>query len=63
MNWLAYCPECKEELECCPNGDFAQAAAQLHANKTGHKVLVAFEVYPDQPVYEEERDERAICLS
>jgi len=49
MDWIAYCPECRQEIEFCKNGDFAQAAGEFHANKTGHKVLIGFEVYPDQP--------------
>jgi hypothetical protein len=30
MNWTAYCITCRETLECCPNGHFAEGAARAH---------------------------------
>jgi hypothetical protein len=42
--WIAYCPECKKQIEACPNGVFAEACARMHSKDTGHKVLLGLEV-------------------
>lgn len=49
MDWIARCTTCGVELERCPNGSFATAAARHHIKdgNDGHTVLVGFEVSGD----------------
>jgi hypothetical protein len=51
MNWVAYCIDCQEELENCPNGYFAEGAARFHHRQhPDHKVIVGY-------YYEEKKGE------
>lgn len=41
MKWVAYCMDCKKELvDRCENGSFAETAAKIHAEETGHHIIV-----------------------
>lgn len=43
-DWIAWCEKCGL-LEQANNGAFAQAAATLHTEKTGHSTIVGSEYY------------------
>lgn len=44
MNWTAYCITCGKQLESCPNGTWAEAAARIHLRLNGdHRILVGYE--------------------
>lgn len=43
-DWIAWCEKCGL-LEQANNGAFAQAAASLHTEKTGHSTIVGSEYY------------------
>ena len=44
MNWVAYCCDCHEKLEDCPNGYFAEGAAKYHKrDNPDHVVIVGYE--------------------
>jgi hypothetical protein len=49
ITWVAYCtePDCEGEIYSAPNGEFVEAAAELHAEETGHKVLVGYYIEED----------------
>jgi hypothetical protein len=52
MKWLAYCRECNGmvehcgELVCWENGSMVEAAAKIHAEETGHHIIVGYEIIP-----------------
>ena len=43
-DWIARCEKCGL-LEQANNGAFAEAAATLHTEKTGHSTIVGYELY------------------
>lgn len=42
MEWIVWDCETGEEIYRAMNGTFAQATAEQHKEKTGHKVIVGF---------------------
>lgn len=38
--WTVYCLDCEETLDNAVNGSLMQAVAEIHARKTGHRVLL-----------------------
>jgi hypothetical protein len=47
MEWVAYCITCSKELERCPNGNFAEAAARHHRRTNwGHFIIIGYEYEP-----------------
>ena len=44
MTWIAYCFECRKEIDRALNGQMVEAQAQIHNETTGHLVIVGYEV-------------------
>ncbi len=44
MKWIVRCINCQKDLDSMRNGQMAHAVAETHIEKTGHRVLVGYDV-------------------